>query len=158
MDYFLLFLYLKKTDSDFFDEEFDEALDDMRVSVWRNKDSSGKPWKGIDSPSQNNYKLAYQKFLFTPLAWQRILQSVTPPVPPNEFTTNEHIALKAFAGGLEATQEFVPDSWLSPGIQMEADQSKSEDVNWTKQRTWRRSLGETVAESRKALLTVLRRQ
>ena len=155
MNYLQLWLQLHKRDSNFFDSAFDDALDDVRVSIWRYKDSNGKPWKGIDSPSTNTYRLAYQYICFAPVAWQVLLAEPAPPPAP-ALTNNELKALKAFAGGLEATQEFVPDDWSSPDIQMEPDNSMLEEKSWKKQKIWRRSLGETVAASRKALQTVLR--
>ena len=156
--YFQVLLLLQKKDPSFFDEEFDNALDDVRVSIWRNKDANGKPWKGIDTPGQNSYKLYYQSLSFQPIAWQRLLVT-PPPLPEPELTNNEKKALKAFAGGLEATQEFVPDSWFTPVNQMEPQESLSEDINWKKQEIWRaRSLSEVVTASRKALRTVLQRR
>ena len=157
MAYLLDWINLHRVNSDFFDSDFDNALDDVRVSMWRYKDTNGKPWKGLDAPSTNGYKLYYQGICFSTIARQLIHPPV-PPVPENEFSANEHNALKAFAGGLEATQEFVPDSWFSPDIQIETNKSRSEEVNWTKQKTWRRSLGEVVTASRKALRTALQRQ
>ena len=155
-DYCQLFLQLHRLEPNFFDADFDNALDDVRVQMWRLKDKSNSVWKGLDSPGQNGYKMTYQYFCFAPLAYQLLIERPTPPTP--ELTANEKKALKAFAGGLEATQEFVPDSWFSPDIQMETQNLLSEEVNWTKQETWRRSLGEIETASRKALRTVLRRR
>ena len=136
-----------------------EDLDNIRVSIWRQKDESGKPWKGIDTPGSNDYKLRYQSWIFRTWAEAWLAENTKPPpTPPNEFSANEHKALKAFAGGLEATQEFVPDEWLSPEIQMEPQNTMSEEVSWRKEKTWRRSLDEVVHASRKALQTALRRQ
>ena len=158
VQYYLgLWMACHRYDPNFFNEAFDDALDDIRVSVWRHKNTNGNVWKGIDSPSSNGYKLYYQQICFAPLAYQVFVNIPEPPAP--ELSRNELKALKAFAGSLEATQEFVPDSWFSPDIQMETQEPKSEEVNWTKQKTWRRrSLDEAVSVSRKVLRTALRRQ
>ena len=151
MDYLQLFIQCRRVDPDFFDADFDSALDDVRVSVWRHKGEDGKPWKGIDTPSQNGYKLFYQGICFTPLAYQVIFRTAPPPTPEPELTNNEKKALKAFAAGLEATQEFVPDSWFSPEYKLRPNNSISEVKTWKKSTKRGRSLGDLVRGSRKVL-------
>ena len=159
MAYLHLWLQLHRVDSNFFDTDFDNALDDVRVSIWRYKNGNGRPWKGIDSPSQNQYRLYYQYASFAPIAWQRLLTVKPTPPPPNEFTANEHKALKAFAGGLEATQEFVPDSWFSPGNKLSPEYDEGDETWKIPKSKKRRSLGGRGLEAvRKGLLTVLRRR
>ena len=125
-DYCRRFFILRRLDSDFYDTDFQDALDDVRYAMWRYKSDNGKVWKGLDSPSQNQYKLYYQWIVFSPIADQLIEAKTVPPIPPHEFTNNEHKALKSFAGALEATQEFVPDSWFSPADKLRADTQAEE--------------------------------
>ena len=144
-------------------DEMYDALDDIRVSIWRQYNSSGKPWKGILNPdstySSTEDRMDMQYWTFGIWARDYLRRNALPPTPPNEFSANEHLALKAFAGGLEATQEFVPDSWISPDNQMETTENlQSEDKSWKKSKTWRRSLGGIATVSRKALRTVLQRR
>ena len=145
-EYCQLFLQLHRLEPNFFDTDFDNALDDVRVQMWRLKDKTNSVWKGLDAPGQNGYKLTYQYFCFVPLAYQLLIERPTPFTP--ELTANEKKALKAFAGGLEVTQEFVPDSWLSPDIQIETKHhdggDKSCQCKMKRRKT--RSLGGTVLE------------
>ena len=139
------------------DYDFYDDMDKIRVEIWRNKNTSGAPWKGIDSPSQNSYKLRYQYICFNiwfeQWYWLKVKQAIPSP-KPDAFTSNELKALRAFAGALEATQEFVPDSWFSPDTN-EDTLAIEEEVEWNPPQTVGRNGDERSAVSR-AVRKVLR--
>ena len=129
-------------------DEIYDALDGIRTNIWVNLNGSGKPFNGVGEANDSDTIIRYQALCFGIFARYWLANYRVPP-PPNEFTANEHKALKAFAGGLEATQEFVPDSWFSPDNQIETSKHDGGDETWkipqSKKRR-RRNLGVHVLE------------